>query len=269
MTTSIRYALKITSALYVVVFFLPSAIVLADNIVTAKDISQLAEQAEIAIDTFMQESFGLRMRHEFNGKFTNQKDRVKLQKIAKKASDNLEKIAQKQTKLGLTGLWRKLAAELYMTDLSRCEVDYYLGLGAEQPQKKAILHKIMARLESLQKSYNTSYSQFLKAKTLALLARTDPSYKQSAQKEFDILMSYSEMNCSTAFRTEIEKIKLFGPTEVGQLDILAEELAQSSCADDLELILSLAFVQRRYESANFEKIVRLWPQAEDFLHDPI
>ncbi len=49
------------------------------------------------------------------------------------------------------------------------------------------------------------------------------------------------------------------------METLAEELAQSSCADDLELVLSLAFLQRRYEPASFEKILQIWPQIEDFL----
>jgi hypothetical protein len=67
------------------------------------------------------------------------------------------------------------------------------------------------------------------------------------------------------FRAVIEKIKLTGQTEPGRLNTITSKLAQSNCAEDLELVLSLAFLQRRYDRQAFEKTVQMWPQIEDFL----
>jgi len=112
---------------------------------------------------------------------------------------------------------------------------------------------------------NTAYLQFLKAKTYSLLARTDPIYEVFAEKEFDQLSWRSDISHSTSFRIAIERIKLFGPAESYRLKKLAENIAKSRCKDDIELVLSLACVQRWYDPEGFEKTVQTWPKIEDFL----
>jgi hypothetical protein len=64
MGTSIKCSPKITIALCVAFFFssLP-----ANAIPTAEDINGLAETARLDADTFMRESFQLRMQYEFSG----------------------------------------------------------------------------------------------------------------------------------------------------------------------------------------------------------
>ncbi|GAJ01194.1 unnamed protein product, partial [marine sediment metagenome] len=270
MGTSIKCSPKITIALCVAFFFssLP-----ANAIPTEEDINGLAETARLDADTFMRESFQLRMRYEFSGQFLRRNDKENLQRIAKKAGDRLQAIAESQLKLkkqiedyegndwdnryGSTGLWRKLSRDLYVTTLSKCEIDFYLALSSRQLQRNKISQEILAQIDSLNQIRNMAYSQFLKARTLALLARTDPVYKPLAKKEFDALMIRSDMRQSTAFRIAIERIKLLGQTKPAQLEKLAKQLAQSSCADDLELVLSLAFLQRQHNANAFEKIVQL------------
>jgi hypothetical protein len=254
----------------------------ANAIPTAEDINSLAETARLTADKFMQQSFKLRMQYEFSGQFLNQNDKDNLHTLAKRAGDRLQAIAENQRKLkqqiedyqgddwdkkyGLTGLWRKLSRDLYVTILSKCETDFYLALSSQQLQRNKISKDILARIDSLNQIRNTAYSQFLKAKTLALLARTNPAYKPLAKKEFDALMIRSDMRQSTAFRIAIERIKLLGQTKPAELEKLARELTQSSCADDLELVLSLAFLQRRLNQPKaFEKTVLSRPQTQDFL----
>jgi len=262
-------------------FFLSVVAASAEALPTANDINNLAETARLTGDTFMQESFALRMRYEFSRQFLDPNDRDNLHRLAKTASERLQTTAEKQktfkqqiedyqgrdwdTKYGQSGLWRKLSADIYTTGLSKCEVDFYLALTSEQPQRNEILHGILAEIDSLNQRSNTAYSQFLKARTLALLAQTDPVHKPSAKKEFDELMERSDMRQSTAFRITIERIKLLGITEADRLKLLAEDLAQSSCRNDPELVLPLMSLQRRYDPAGFEKSVQIFPEMEDFL----
>ena len=277
-------------------FFLSVVAASAEALPTADDINNLAETARLTGDTFMQESFALRMRYEFSGQFLEVNNspqsyglltedaprrRDNLHRLAKTAGERLQAIAEKQktfkqqiedyqgrdwdAKYGQSGLWRKLSADIYTTGLSKCEVDFYLAITAEQPQRNEKLHEILAQINSLNRLGDTAYSQFLKARTLALLAQTDPVYKPLAKKEFDELMFRSDMNQSTAFRITIERIKLLGVAEAERLKLLAEELAQSSCRNDPELVLSLMSLQRRYDPAGFEKSVQIFPETEYFL----
>jgi len=281
MGTSIKCSPKIITALCAAFFFSSLPANPANTIPTAEDINSLAETARLAADAFMRESFQLRMQYEFSGQFLTRNDKENLYTLAKRAGDRLQAIAESQRKLkkqiedyqgddwdnryGSTGLWRKLSRDLYVTTLSKCEIDFCLALSSQQLQRNKISQDILAQINSLNQIRNIAYSQFLRARTLALLARTDPAYKPLAKKEFDALMLRSDMRHSTVFRIAIERIKLFGPTKPAQLEKLAGELAQSSCADDLELVLSLAFLQRRHDTDAFEKIVQLRPETESFL----
>jgi len=264
------------------VFFLSVAAASVDALATAKEINSLAQSARLAVNEFMQQSFKLRMQYEYSGEFLNPNDKNNLYELAKSASERLAAIAEKQKELkqqiedyqgddwddkyGSTGLWRKLFGDLHKTVLSRCEVDFYLALTAEQPLSNKILHNILAEIDLLELTRLPAACALLKARTLALLAQTDPAYKSLAEKEHNILMIRSDMRHSTALRTSIERIKLLGPGEAGDLDKLTETIAKSGCSDDMELVLSLASLQRRFNRPEgLEKIVSLWPQTEDFL----
>jgi hypothetical protein len=280
MGTPIKRAAKIATTLSVVFLFLSSSSGLADALPTAEDINDLAQATKSTIDTFLQQSFELRMQYEFSGRFLNINDKDNLYKLAKEAADRLQEIAWNQRKLkkqiedyqgddwdaryGSTGLWRKLSADLSTTGLSRCEIDFYVALAADQPQRNKILHNILTEIQSPQLIRLPAVSQLLKAKILALLAQTEPSCKPLAKKQFDALMVRSDMSHSTAFRIPIERINFLGVTEPGQLETMAENIARSRCSDDLELILSLTFLQRRKDPEGLEKTVSLFPKVESF-----
>jgi hypothetical protein len=268
-----------------VVLFLPVFSRWAYAIPTAEDINSLAEAARLATEKFARESLEPRLKYELSGKFLNAEDRENLHKLAKTAADHLDEIANAQQKLkqqiedyegddwdiryGSTGLWRKLSRDVYTTFLAKCEIDLYLAVSAQQPQRNKLLHKILAQIDSLDQTFDTAYAQFLKAKALALLARTDPSFRAQAKEKFDLLRERSDMLHSTALKISIERIKLLGPSGSDELSNLAEAIAQSSYANDTELILSLAFLQRRYNPEALEETARKWPQLEDFLNSLI
>lgn len=248
---------------------------------TAEEIDRLAETAKSTAEAFMQQGFELRAGYEFNGRFSSSEDREKLQELATGASEHLGRIAKEQEilkdtienykgndwdeKYGASGIWRKLSADIYTTILNKCEIDFYLALCSEAPQRDEILLDISARTESLNQIRNTAYAQFLRARTLALLARADPVYKAPAEKAFDELMGRSDMRQSTAFKITIGKIKLQGTAEPAELEKLTEELLQSGCSEDIELVLSLAGVQKQYAPHLLEKTALLRPYIRTFL----
>ena len=253
----------------------------AGTIVTFEDINGLVTSAKTSYDAFTHESLRLRMQYEYSGRFLSEEDKDRLHEIAKKASDQLEAIIKNQqilkqkieeyegrdwdARYGATGLWRRLSADIYTAILCKCEIDYSLALTAKQTQKEKILQEITARINSLNKIHDKAHSHFLKAKALTLLSREKPAYKLLATKEFDELTARDDIQKVTSFKAAIEKIKLADAVEPNQLNKLAQELAKSSCADDFELILPLAFLQRRYDRPGFEKTVETFPQTRDFI----
>ena len=254
----------------------------ANTVPTAGEVDSLAERVNQTSNTFMQRSLELRLRYEYSGKFLNPNDRQKLHRLAEETSERLRTIAKEQktlkqkiedyqgddwdNKYGSTGLWRKLAADIYITTLCNCETDFYLALSSQKPQKDNLLHEILARIDSLSQTNSLSYLRLLKCRVFALLAQGDPAYKKFAKKELDTLCSRRDIKPSTAFRAAIERIKLFGEEQPNRLKTLTEELAQSRCAQDFELILSLAILQQRLNHPEaLERIVHLWPQTQDFL----
>jgi len=282
MGTSIKRSGKIITFLCIAYLSLTLPVNSVHALSTIEDINSLAETVKLTTETFKRQSLEVRMKYEFAGRFTKPEDKENLQKIAKRAGDYLQVIAEKQRKLkkqiedyeaddwdakyGASGLWRKLSGNLYTTILSKCEIDFYLALTAEQLQRNDILHKIVAKIDSLGLTCLPAKSQLLKAKTLALLARQESAYKPLAKKEFDKLTERSDMRDSTAFRISIERIKFLGKKPPNQLVKMAESIAKSKCNNDFELILSLAFLQRHLnQSEGFEKTVNLFPQTADLL----
>lgn len=254
----------------------------ADSIPTAKDIGNLVKEADQTAKTFMQESFGLRMSHEYDGGFLDPNDKQNLRNLAEEAGLRLQTIIDNQKALkqqiedytgqdwdklyGTTNLWRRFSTDMYRANMNKCEIDFYLALSADKPQRNTIARDVLSRLDSLQQIHYATYVQFLNARTLALLAHTDSRYKLLAKKEFDQLGIRSDMLHTTVFKIGVERIKLLGETEAGQLDKLAGELSRSDCADDPEVVLPLVFLARNLKGHQaFEKTVNLFPQTKGVL----
>ena len=211
----------------------------AKAIPTAEDINSLAETAKLTADTFMRESFQLRMQYEFTGRFSRQEDKENLQKLAKSADDRLQAIAESQRKLkkqiedyqgddwdnryGSTGLWRKSVGGWYTTIFTKCEIDFYLALSVEQPQRNEILHKILAEIHSTFSHVLSGTVKLLKIKTLILLAETESEYKGQAEKMLSSPdMIYPGMPCEFYIRGQIQKIRFTGQIKPDRLNKLTD-----------------------------------------------
>ncbi len=279
MGTPIKRTAKIAVVSTVAFLFLSSSSGFAEVLPTAEDINSLAQAAKSTLDTFLRQSFELRMQYEFSGRFLNPNDKDNLCKLAKESADRLQEIAKNQRTLkkqiedyqgddwdnrfGSTDLWRKLSFDIYTTKLSKFEMDYYLALASEQQQRDQILHLILSEMDSLAQSDKRFGPNLIRGKTLALLAQTEPSYKDAAVREFEAFAVYSDIYEPTA--AAVEKMKLLGRPDANQLNILVERLRSNWHDRYLELILSLMSLQRRYDPEGFEKTIRSWPQTEDFI----
>jgi len=273
----IKCTAKIATALSVAFLSLSSPF--AGALPTAGDINSLAESAKLTTDTFMQQSFKLRMQYEYSGRFLTEGDKENLHKLAENTADKLQTIVKKQETLkqqiedyqgddwdaryGSTGLWRKLSADIYTAKSSKFEIDYYLALASGHPQRDKILHLILSEIDSLVQSSGQFGPNLIRGKVLALLAQTEPSYKDTAVREFDAFAVYSDIYGPTA--AAIEKMKLLGPPDTDRLNTLVKTLRSNWHDSYLELILSLMFLQRQYDPEGFEKTVSLWPQTKDVL----
>ena len=112
-----------------------------------------------------------------------------------------------------------------------------------------MLHEIITSLDSLDKTYTSAKSRLLKAKATALLGQTELAYKPTAISRLDSLIAGRNCPEPIYFRAVIEKIKLIGRARPGNLDKLVDRLAESNCAEDFELVLSLAYLRRQLNYA--------------------
>ncbi len=247
----------------------------------ADETERLAERVKSIGDAFMQQSFELRLKYEYYGSWSSDADRENLYNLAKKASDDLQVISKVQQSLktkiesyqepdwedkyGVTGLWRKLTSDIFAASFSKSHIDFYLALASDQQGKNRVLHDILTQIDSLGKVSRSAELKFLEAKATAELAKTELAYMPAAIYQLDALAASIDIPESIRFKASIEKIKLTGKIEKDKLDELLNKLAASRCRDEMELVLSLAFLQRKNDSEAFEKIVQKWPQAEEFL----
>jgi len=221
------------------------------------------------------------MQFECSGDFLTRQGRQKLKGLAGAADRRLAQIEEEQRtfkkqiedyqgedweqRFGSTGLWRKLAADVLRSTLSRLDVDYYLALADEEPKRSQLLHGIVTQIDSLGTNEPPAYAQLIKAKSLALLSQSEPALVPVAADEFDRLQRRQDISRATGFRAAIEKIKFSGPPTGARLETLAGSIADSECRDDTELVLSLALLQRRYSPGSLERTLSLWPKIENLL----
>ena len=99
MHASRKYALGTAIILLTAFFFSSASKASVDSVPSAEDVAQLSEKAKLIADTFMQQSFRLRMQYEYSGQFPNESDKEELGKLSKKASDELQSVANKQLQL--------------------------------------------------------------------------------------------------------------------------------------------------------------------------
>lgn len=258
-----------------------TASAVAGRLPSAEDIDGLAEAAKSAASDFKIKSRELRFHYEYSGRFLDPADKEKLNALAKQTSDELRRISESQQKIksrieayegedwedryGETGLWRKLFAYIYVTEVRRLDIDLGIALYGDNALRKERAHNLLGRIEKLGEDYDTAWLQFLRARALGLIASKDSAYKWAARRQFDMLLERSDTKQATAFRIAIERIKLLGGDH-NDVERLGEDIARTDAAQDPELVMSLACLQHRLKMTQaFEKTLSLTTGVEGFM----
>ncbi|MHC4216196.1 MAG: hypothetical protein ACYSWP_22820, partial [Planctomycetota bacterium] len=248
----------------------------------ADDITKKTDSARKTINEFMLDSFELRLKYDFHGKFTNKQDAESLNKLAKNANYKLiDILAEQLTKkhqieqyqgpdwdkrYGSTGLWRKLTSNIYLASLSRLEILFFLALSSGQPQKSELIQTMLNEINSLEQQKQKRIPLLLlQARALALLSQQDNKLTKSALEKFDLLRQQTENKPALAVRIAVERLKLLEPAEPGELTNLAKEIEKTGDANSIEPALSLTLLMRRYNHKNFEKTVNRFPQTKEVI----
>lgn len=164
---------------------------------SAERINHLSELARLTTEVFFQQSFELRMSYEFSGVLLTETDRNKMLEICQRAVADLETIAEQQQKIktrienyegpdwehrfGRTGLWRKLASDLYKTQLALYEIDYYRALAFDSDERKRIATAMLINLKHLEEQFSGDNLKLLKARFITLEKAASDS-KETAEE---------------------------------------------------------------------------------------
>jgi hypothetical protein len=202
----------------------------AQTLPSEEDVNNLARKAKQTADDFYKNTFEIRMRYEYAGRFLDPNDKVKLLELAARASADLEKIAQNQnnlkkqiegyqgddweTRFGQTGLWRRLTADVQKT---KSEINGIDSISA--------------------------VADGTKTGCPPLAVRND---------------------CNSIWQA-MEKIKCLNTCEPNELDDIAEALTKSECSENPEMLLYLAILQNKYAPDKLKKALSPHLQIRYFL----
>jgi len=255
-------------------------VVWAQPIPSGDDISAKAEAARERLGRFMRESIEPRLAYEYKEHFFDEKDAARLASLAAPAREDLQGIYDAQERMrksiegyegedwdtlyGATGLWRRICTDAQKTRLMKAQVDYYVALTAEPKERQRILQGLVGVCELSEPAFGRS-AGLLKARALALMARSEKAFEEQARSGLELILSAGDLHDETYFESALEKLKLEPNPDSRQIEALAERLRRSRCADDFELNLKLAFLALRFGKAGFLKdLITKWPEAEDF-----
>jgi len=245
------------------------------------DISAKAEAAQQRLERFMRASIEPRLAYEYKDHFSDEKDAARLASLAKAASPDLQKICHAQERMrkriedyegddwdelyGATGLWRKVCTDAHRTSLMKAQVDYYIGLTTESGERRRILRDIISVCKLSEPAFGRAAVELLKARALAIMARSDRFFEGQARSELELILSGDDLSDETYFEAVLARLKLEPNPDGRQIDALAGRVRRSKCADDFELNLKLAFFALRFGKVGFLKaLIAKWPEAEDF-----
>lgn len=269
----------VVSGILVLCISLP--VVCAQVLPSGDDISAKAEAGQKKLERFMRESIEPRLAYEYKDYFFDEKDAAELAGLARGASSNLQEIYDAQKGIrkriedyegddwdllyGATGLWRRVCTDAQRTGLMKAQVDYYVGLTAKSEERQRILQDVISVCELSGPAFGRAAAELLKARALALMARSDRAFEEQARSELELILSGQGLADETRFAATLEKLKLAPNADGRQIDALAERMRQSKCADDFELNLKLAFFALRFEKVDLLKdVIERWPEGEDF-----
>lgn len=235
----------------------------------AGDVDQLSKESLEALHSFMQETFVERAGFEFNGHYIEVQQRQKVLRLGVDGANRLNEIIHSQENIrtrieeyegldweqlyGVTGLWRKAAAEIALSRWRKCRVDLYAALASTGDERRERLQGV---IESCDESLPEKERTLLAAKA-RWYASKDKNFKLTVT-ELDPIMSMSDFNEKVYFETLIFIINNSPQSYTKQLYTVAEMLKKSRFTDDFELFFKLVLLELKTPG---EKLLAERPEA--------
>jgi len=250
---------------------------------TAEQIETEAQTSRQIANEFMKLSVDLRLSHEYAGRFFYDSDREELLSLAQKASFDLQKVTQMQKQIkgviedyqgddwellyGETGLWQKVCADYKQSNWLKCQIDYYAAIASSRKQREQILRDIIR--SSKAEGIN---GELLKTQSVAVFGNYKGDYKIAAQKRADSILRKKNLSDEVYVNASILKLTLADNFDSKDLEKLVSRIGKSKYKDDFELNLRLAFLELKpgftgevKPGGLLDKVVKKWPETEDFL----
>jgi len=147
----------------------------------------------------------------------------------------------------------------------KCRIDYYLALAGPANNRNKIVFETLETLNLLARDYLPRVKQLLRARLAILVGTDDIRALNAAKNQLDLILAGSDIAEPIYFRAAIEKFRLAETVEPKRLDKLSQVIADSSCKDDFELNVALAFLRYRNGFADsLETVVEKWPASRSF-----
>ncbi|MFA5553939.1 MAG: hypothetical protein WDA68_05190, partial [Phycisphaerae bacterium] len=237
MTAGRRYSKTIN--LFVIIWVLFCAVnIQADKLPDADSINRLIELARISREAFFKDSFRLRMKYQCSGDLLRENDRLELRRLCERTISDLVLIEQQQKKL-------QQQIEDYQGD------DWDRRYGTTGLWRKIAYENQAAGLNICE--INFYYA----------LTYTSPQKQQHLQAALDDL---KKLEKDSVHRFELLQARISAALgQPQQFERILTDLVEGSGREDAEIILTLAFLQRRQQQFDsFGKTLELLPQVIDF-----
>jgi len=249
---------------------------------TAADIAELAQQAHLVTETFLQQSLEQRLSIKCCPESVSEADRTRLFALASAAGEQLAEIIESERRIkkqieeytgqewdnlyGASGVWRRLNADIHRSSLAKCELDYHLALASAPQKKNTILQRVLTDVDALTAGRDSRAVQILKAYVFMAFVDEAGSYAESARGVLDNILDDPEKLDEIYFNAAIARARLTGKDMEQDFASIYGRFQQSVCRDNFELDFALAFLSRRYgQSDGLEKLVVKWPSCRHFL----
>ncbi|MFH1614034.1 MAG: hypothetical protein ABIG61_02980 [Planctomycetota bacterium] len=237
-----------------------------------------AGRAAAIANDFFASSIEQRLSYEYRDEFFCPDERGSLYVLASEAREQMGQVLGEQELLkkriedysgtdwedrfGKTGLWRKVYADICVTELLKCRVDYYVALAGPAERRERILYGILEKINLLPSGSLMSQKQYLRVKVSILLWQNESASEDSAREQLELILGGDEIDQREYFEAAIEKIKMDLAVERANLEELVRRFAGSGVGEDFELNVRFALLLSRYGMVDeFLRICRKKPDA--------
>jgi len=263
------YALTVSTG---AVFLLLAS--LSQATVGKEDVNSTAARVRVCINSFMAQTFQARIHYRYFGQWFDPNKKEQLRHRAEKAINTLDTLVDQQQKMleeieayqgadwdrlyGVTGLWRKLRANVYVSRLGLCEMRFQRGMAVEESARQDKLKTLLEEVRSLRQSQQ---SELLAARIMAEIGQNE--YKNEALEKLENVIAGETSFSRIYLKAVCEKFRIENKCSGAQLERLVEGLEKSDFANEQELAVLPALLQLKFDNTELSaKTLDICPALE-------